>query len=146
MDVHIILAMRAHSAFVAICLLVFPMVALADTTDTTPPTIVALVPSATQIWPPDHKMVAVTIDTLVIDDTDPNPSVFITGVTCDDPAFVTGDAQITGPLALSLRAERPGNADRVYTITVEAIDASGNASFGTTTVTVAHTGGRPAPF
>lgn len=137
--------MRAHSALVAICLFVFPMVALADA-DTTPPTIVAVVPSSAQIWPPDHKMVPITIDTLVIDDTDPNPSVFISGVRCDDPNFSPDDVEITGALSLNLRAERTGGNDRVYTITIEAMDASGNVSAATTQVSVAHTGGKPTPF
>lgn len=121
------------------------MMAAAQTADTTPPTIYALVPSSSSIWPPDHKMDPVTIDTLVIDDTDPSPTVFISGVSCNDPNFSPSDVEITGPLSLNLRAERTQGNDRVYTITIEAVDASGNAAFGTTTVTVTHTG-RLQPF
>ncbi len=138
--------MRAHSAFLAVCLFVFPMVASPSVNDSPPPTIVALAPSVPVIWPSDHKMVAVTIDDLVIDDTDPNPAVFIANVTCSAPNFSPDDVEITGPLTLNLRADKSGNDDRVYVITIEALDSSGNASFATTQVTVGHQGGKPTPF
>jgi len=80
--------MRAHYALLAICVFVFlPGVAVAEGVDTTPPTIAALAPSPSSIWPANHKMIAVTIDTLVIDDSDPAPFVHVIGVTSDDPNF-----------------------------------------------------------
>jgi hypothetical protein len=139
--------MRAHYALLAICVFAFlPGVALADGVDTTPPTIVALAPSPTEIWPANHKMVAVTIDTLVIDDSDPAPSVHIINVTSDDPAFLAEDYQITGDLSLTLRAEKTQKNGRLYMIYVEAVDASGNRSIGVTTVRIGHTSGRNEPF
>lgn len=120
--------------------------ALADGVDSTPPTIAALVPSPGEIWPANHKMVPVTIDTLVIDDSDPAPFVHVVSVTSDDPTFVADDYEITGDLSLNLRAEKTQKDGRVYTITVEAVDASGNSSLGVTTVGIAHTGGRNQPF
>jgi hypothetical protein len=48
------------------------------------------------------------------------------------------DWVITGPLTLKLRAERSEHGPRIYTITVESRDHSGNASTRTVTVTVPH--------
>ena len=120
--------------------------ALADGVDTTPPIIYALVPSPSPIWPPNHKMVPVTIDTLVIDDVDPAPLVHIINVTSNDPNVTTDDWQITGDLSLNLRADKTGNDARIYTIYIEAADASGNRSVGTTTVQIAHASGHQVPF
>jgi hypothetical protein len=138
--------MRAHYALLAIAVCLFSGVVYADGIDTTAPTIYALVPSSSMIWPANHKMVGVTIDKLVIDDNDPAPLVFITGVGSNDPNFSADDVEITGALTLNLRAEKKGNDVRVYTITVLAVDASGNASEGVATVSVDHTGGKSSPF
>jgi len=121
-------------------------VALAQSADTTPPTIAALAPSPSEIWPGNHKLVPVTIDTLVIDDTDPAPFVHIIGVTTDDPTFMADDVEITGDLSLNVRAEKTQKNGRVYVIYVEARDASGNSSVGMTTVRIGHTTGHNAPF
>ena len=43
---------------------------------------------------------------------------------------------ITGDLTLSLRAKLTGRITRIYTITVQCADASGNATTGTVNVTV----------
>ena len=139
--------MRAHYALLASCVFIFfGGVALADGTDTTPPTIYALVPSPSPIWPPNHKMIPVTIDTLVIDDVDPAPYVHIIGVTSNDPNVTADDYEITGDLTVNVRADKTQSDERIYTIYVEAIDASGNSALGTTVVQIAHAGGKPAPF
>ena len=138
--------MRAHYALLAICVFAFSGVALADGVDTTPPIIAALVPSPNMIWPANHKLVPVTVDTLVIDDTDPAPQVHIIGVTSNDPGMTADDVEITGDLSLNLRADKAQKEGRIYTIYIEAIDASGNSSIGTTTVQIAHTTGRTIPF
>jgi hypothetical protein len=139
--------MRAHYALLAICVFAcLPGVALADGVDTTPPTIAALVPSPSEIWPANHKMVPVTIDTLVIDDSDPAPFVHIISVTSDDPSFMADDYEITGDLSLNLRAEKTQKNGRLYVIYVEAVDASGNTSLGMTTVRIGHTTGHDQPF
>jgi len=91
-------------------------------------------------------MIAVTIDTLVIDDSDPAPFVHVIGVTSDDPNFTADDVEITGDLSLNLRAEKTQKNERIYTIVVEAVDASGNSSVGTTTVRIGHTTGHTDPF
>ena len=138
--------MRAHDALLAICVFAFSGVALADGVDTTPPDIAALVPSPNMIWPANHKLIAVTIDTLVIDDADPAPYVHIIGVTSNDAGMTADDFEITGDLSLNLRADKAQKEERIYTIYVEAIDASGNSSIATTTVQIAHTTGRTIPF
>ena len=140
--------MRAHYALLGICVFVCLTagVAFADGADTTPPTIVALGASPNPIWPPNHKMVAVTIDAFVTDDTDPAPFVHIIGVTSTDPAVTSADWQITGDMSLNVLADKSGNDARVYTVYVEAVDASGNASVATTTVTIGHTSGHQVPF
>jgi hypothetical protein len=92
-------------------------------------------------------MVPVTIDTLVIDDSDPAPFVHIISVTSDDPTFMAGeDVEITGDLSLNVRAEKTQKNGRLYVIYVEARDASGNSSIGMTTVRIGHTTGHSAPF
>jgi len=49
---------------------------------------------------------------------------------------VTGDWRITGNLTLEVRARSIGKASRVYTVTVESRDDSGNLSTRTVNVTV----------
>ena len=54
-----------------------------------------------------------------------------------------GDIEITCALTLNLRAERSSSGNgRVYTITVEARDAAGNASNKTVTVSVPKSQGK----
>lgn len=110
--------------------------------DTTPPSLdVSASPST--IWPPDHKLVPVTVAVKVSDDTDPNPTVKLVSITCDDscnPSVdVTGATLNTDDRQFQLRAERLGTGTgRTYTITYSAADASGNTATKTTTVTVPH--------
>lgn len=106
--------------------------------DTTPPAILAVSASPASIWPPDRKLTGVTV-TIDVDDTvDPAPLVRIYDITCDE-SIAASDAVITGPLTANLRAERDPRGDgRVYTLHLEAIDASGNRSTATVTVTVPH--------
>jgi hypothetical protein len=60
-------------------------------------------------------------------------------VSSNEPLDPDGDWVITGNLTLNLRAERLGTGTgRVYTISVQCTDPSGNSSTKTTTVTVPH--------
>lgn len=104
--------------------------------DTTPPTIVSVTPSTTMLWPPNHKMVSVSIAVVATDNADPAPVSHIVGVTSNGGA--SSDWQITGPLTVNLRAERPGTGDRVYTIAVATSDASGNTATASVEVRVPH--------
>lgn len=113
--------------------------------DTTPPTITSISASPNVLWPPNHKMVDVTITTRCIDICDPHPICRIVGVTSNEPENGLGDGdtapdwEITGDLTLKLRAERAGGGDgRVYTIAVQCTDRSGNTTIATVDVTVPH--------
>jgi len=102
--------------------------------DSTPPGIASLTASPAVLWPPNHRMVPVTLAALVTDAGDPASRAHIVSVSSSEPANGTGDGdtapdfEVTGALSLALRAERAGGGPgRVYTIVVEAKDQSGNA-------------------
>ncbi|HSY51830.1 MAG TPA: HYR domain-containing protein [Thermoanaerobaculia bacterium] len=111
--------------------------------DTTPPTIVSITASPSNLWPDNHKMIDVTVTVIATDLVDPAPMSHIVSVTSNQPINGPGDGNtspdwvITGPLTLQLRAERTGGMDRVYTITIASSDFSGNTAYGTVNVTVA---------
>jgi hypothetical protein len=93
--------------------------------DTTKPTISTLCASPSVLSPPNHKMVSVKVTAKATDVCDSNPKCKIIAVTSNEPG--PGQYQITGDLAVSLQAERNGFGNgRVYTITVQATDSSGN--------------------
>ena len=110
--------------------------------DTTAPEITVATANPSSLWPPNHKMVPVSLTVEATDAVDPAPSIQIVSVTSNQPINGTGDGDtapdwiITGPLSLQLRAERSGNRDRIYTITVSATDLYGNVSTATIEVTV----------
>jgi hypothetical protein len=67
----------------------------------------------------------------------------ITSVSSNEPVDLDGDWVITGPLTLNLRSERNGlGTGRIYTITVECTDASGERTNQTITVMVPHDQGQ----
>ena len=115
--------------------------------DTTPPTIVSITANPSSLWPPNHKMVAVTVTVIASDLVDPHPTSHIISITSSEAINGNGDGntspdwQITGPLTANIRAERAGGTDRIYTITIETTDFSGNAAHGTVTVTVGQSRG-----
>jgi hypothetical protein len=97
-----------------------------------PPSLANAVLNAAALWPPNHKLVRMTV-TGVAGGGLPT-TVRITGVTQDEPVNGTGDGD-TGPDAvidadgLLLRAERSGGGDgRVYRVTVAATNAQGTAT------------------
>lgn len=112
--------------------------------DTTPPLIGAITATPGVLWPPQGQMVNVRIAAVVTDDTDPAPSCAIASVASSQPDAGTRggnratDFVVTGPLAVSLRAELtpPRNQDRIYTVEIRCADAAGNASVGQTVVRV----------
>lgn len=103
--------------------------------DTTPPTITSLSASPNVLSPPNHKMVPVAISVKASDICDPNPKSKIISVTSNEPG--ADQYQITGDLTLNLQSDRNGSGNgRVYTVVVQAADASGNAATKGVTVTV----------
>lgn len=114
--------------------------------DTTAPVVTSISATPNVLWPPDHKMVDVTVSVTMVDATDPSPTAKIVSVSSNQPTEGTGDGDrpidwvITGPSTLQLRSEWSQGKERTYTITVETRDALGNA--GTATVTVKVTNAR----
>jgi hypothetical protein len=118
--------------------------------DTMPPTIVKAGASPNVLWPPNHKWVNVRISATVEDPCDTTMWKIIK-VSSNEPANGNGHGhgqegvqwQITGDHTLKLLAERLGNGSgRIYTITIQATDASGNVSEPVdVTVTVPHSNG-----
>lgn len=104
-------------------------------------------PSKGELWPPNHKLVPVTI-TAVTHGSNQAVSITILSVTQDEPINGLGDgdtapdAVIQGSTVL-LRAERAGGGNgRVYRITFAAIDGSGGACIGMVAVRVPHDKGK----
>jgi parallel beta-helix repeat protein len=103
-----------------------------------PPTISALTATPNVLWPPNSKMVPVSIGLTVADDSDPAPVCQITGVTSNEPLGVS-DWILTGPLSLNLRADRNGQgAGRIYSIEVTCTNASQLSASALVTVTAPH--------
>ncbi len=92
------------------------------------------------IWPPNKKMVPVILTVTIA--SGPAPVARIVGVTCNE-TIAASDVQITGPLTVSLRANRDGNGSgRVYTINLLLTFASGSTTSATVTVRVPHDQGK----
>ena len=119
--------------------------------DTTPPDLsVTLTPA--RLWPPGHKLVTITANITVTDKCDPKPFVKLISVKSNEPDNGLGDGDqpndiqsaTGGPLVVNddirsfqVRQERGGTGTgRVYTVTYEASDHSGNKTQKTATVTV----------
>ena len=101
------------------------------------------------LWPPNHKYVTVRAHVKVVDNLDLNPTVTLVSVTSNEPDNGLGDGDkaddiiIKSDFVFRLRAERSGTGDgRVYTITYEAMDACGNSTLATATVTVPKSKGK----
>jgi hypothetical protein len=100
-------------------------------------------PSVAELWPPNHKLVPVTIVGVTDPDND-RVTITILYVTQDEPVNGLGDgdtapdAVIQGDTVL-IRAERAGGGNgRVYVIHFEADDGVGGTCTGSVTVCVPH--------
>jgi probable HAF family extracellular repeat protein len=100
------------------------------TPDTTAPVIASATASPANLWPPDGRLVPVTVSVSVSDDVDAAPACVLTGV-AGAPAG-SGDATLTGGLGATLRAV----GGRLYSLTVTCSDAAGNSSAAAATVVV----------
>ena len=117
--------------------------------DTRPPDILSAIADPDTLWPPNHKMRDITVAVEAQDIADPAPTSRIVSVTSNEPIDGSGDGttdpdwEITGDLALKLRAERSGGGSgRIYTLHIECTRASGNVSTTEVTVTVPHDQGK----
>ena len=121
-------------------------------TDSTAPTL-SPVPDKSILWPPNHKMVDITIEANASDNTG---GVTLTAtVSSNEPDSGLWDGDIgpdwtepvidqeTGIITLQLRAERDDSGDgRIYTITVTATDVSNNSSNVQLEIIVPHDQGK----
>ena len=109
-----------------------------------PPDISQAQPSPSTLWPPDHRMISVSIRRVNDPDGDPF-TLAINSVRQDEPTSGLGDgdlcpdAQGIGTSSVQLRAERSGTGvGRVYTIFFAAKDRRGGESRSTVQVCVPH--------
>jgi predicted outer membrane repeat protein len=106
-------------------------------------------PSDNILWPPNHDLIPITIDTSALTSNNPDltiiplsiNSVSVTeyssqeageayGDNVYDPNNFEPDVEITGNFTLNLRSERTGaSTGRTYTIKVTATDCSGSYDF-----------------
>jgi uncharacterized repeat protein (TIGR01451 family) len=122
--------------------------ATANVTASNPPPVIAN-PSANPsvLWPPNHKMVNVTVNYSVTDNC--GPTTCTLSVSINEPINDTGDGdtapdwEIIDARRILLRAERSGNGTgRIYTITITCSDSAGNSSNRSVTVRVPHSQGQ----
>jgi hypothetical protein len=106
--------------------------------DTEAPVIHSISASPAVLLPPNGKLVDVVLDVHATDNLDPAPVVRIYDISANE-ALDPSDVAIVADLAAKVRATRnPQGTGRVYTLFVEAIDASGNRSVGSVQVIVPH--------
>jgi len=116
--------------------------------DTVAPVIKSVKATPNSLWPPNHKMKNVNVK-VVAEDACGDVTWEITSVSSNEDEDGNGDGN-TGPDwvivdedTVQLRAERSGGGSgRIYTITVEATDESGNTATDTVEVTVPHSKGK----
>ncbi len=122
-----------------------------DIVDTTPPQIAYTVETST-LWPVNHRMVLAVSGISASDICDPNPSVTV-DIVSNEAVNGRGDGNTApdwevaengdGTFDVYLRAERSGRGNgRIYTVSMTAVDASGNLKVATVEVAIPHNQGR----
>ena len=114
-----------------------------------PPTITNATADPSSLWPPNHRMVNVTVSYDVTDNC-PLPLGSCTlSVTSNEPVLGRGSGNtspdwiVVDDHHVLLRAEREGGGSgRVYTTTITCTDSGGNSSNDQVEVTVSHDQGR----
>jgi len=111
--------------------------------DQEPPAVSNFSLTAPPLWPPDHRMVDVTVNYTLSDNCDAASCVL--SVTSNEPQNGLGDGNTGGDWEiidarhLRVRAERAGSGNgRAYTITLTCTDAAGNQTVRTGTLVVPH--------
>ena len=113
-----------------------------------PPVCTNVLPSTSLLWPPNHKLAAISI----LNVTDPEKDtvkIFITGITQDEPVNGLGDGDTApdgfgvGTSTAQVRAERSGLGNgRVYNISFRADDGKNGSCTGSVRVGVPHDQGK----
>ena len=124
-------------------------VAQVEVIDVTPPTIEVTL-DRDVLWPPNHKMVDICADEIVVEDNcDADPEVALYSIESDEPDNDKADGNTTDDIqgadigtedtCFALRSERQGTGDgRKYTIIYSATDNAGNVGYDTVCVRVPH--------
>ena len=114
-----------------------------------PPTITNATAVPSVLWPPNHRMVNVTVSYDVTDNCPLPPGSCTLSVTSNEPVLGHGSGHtspdwiVVDDHHVLLRAEREGNGNgRIYTITITCTDSGGNSSSEKVEVTVPHDQGR----
>jgi Kelch motif len=110
-----------------------------------PPTITGAAADPSVLWPPNHRMVNVTVSYDVTDNCPLPPGSCTLSVTSNKPVLGHGSGHtspdwiVVDDHHVLLRAERAGNGNgRIYTITITCTDGGGNSSSEDVMVTVPH--------
>ncbi len=106
--------------------------------DTTPPTIQSISATPNHLWPPNGRMIPVTISLLAFDECGtPNGKITAVHIKGSHSRFArkprSQDVEITGDLTLRLRARE---RESVYVIDVVCTDGNGNSSMTSVEVPV----------
>jgi uncharacterized repeat protein (TIGR03803 family) len=110
--------------------------------DTTPPTISNVAVTPNVLWPPNHKMVEVTVSYTATDDCGGVTNVLVVSSN-EGPSGPGPDWVIKDDHHVQLRGERSGSGSgRVYTITVISTDNAGNSSTRSSVVSVPKSQGK----
>jgi len=115
------------------------------------PVCTAAAPSVSQIWPPNHKLVNVTIGGVT--DVEGAITINVTSIFQDEPTNTQGDGNTSidgygvGSSTAQVRAERAGTPKlpgdgRMYHISFEGIDSNGDKCTGVVKVGVPHDQGK----
>jgi hypothetical protein len=108
--------------------------------DTTPPAVTGVSVSQASLWPPDHRMVDITVTYNASDNC--SAAACVLTVSSNQPVNGTGDGdtspdwEIVDAHHVRLRAERADGGRRIYTVTVTCTDGAGNSTVKQTTVVV----------
>jgi len=110
--------------------------------DVTPPVFSWSIIGPSVLWPPNHRLVEIYVNAGVTDNCDDSPTWKIVQVSSNESSNGSEtDWVITGDHTLQLRAERSGGNERIYSVTIQAFDSSGNFSAPSTfSVVVPETG------
>ncbi|MBI3112312.1 MAG: VCBS repeat-containing protein [Ignavibacteriales bacterium] len=105
-----------------------------------PPDVSGAAPSVASLWPPNNKMVDISILGVTDPDGD-DVTIQITGITNNETG--SADASGVGTATAQVRAARNGKGSgRTYTISFTAFDGQGGESQGTVNVVVPHDQGK----